>query len=141
MKRYMQRAALAVAVTFGAGAAHATCDSAALVEQCKGMLGDGYSVMSTFAFDNKEGKVSSLRDDNVLSSRLAYQVAVCGQTDGSIEFALETGSGEQVMSNKSGDKLEQVVTIQPERMSVYVLVFTAPSPAEFCGGAVLGAKK
>jgi hypothetical protein len=140
MIRLMQRAALAAAVTFGAGAAHAACDTAALIEQCEGMLGDGYSVMSTFALDGQDGKVTSVTDDNVLTSRMTYQVAVCSQ-DGDIEFVLESGAGEQIATNKAGGKFEQVTTIKPARMSVYNLVFSVQPPAALCGGAVLGGKK
>lgn len=140
MIRILQRAALAVAVTVSAGAAHAACDTAPLIEQCKGKLGDGYNVTSTFALDGQDGKVTSITDDNVLTSRLSYQVAVCSQ-DGDIDFALQTGAGEEVMTNKSGGQSEQVITIKAERMGVYNLVFSVQPPAALCGGAVLGAKK
>jgi len=141
MMHSMKWAALAAAMSLCAGVANAACDTAPLVEQCKGKLSEGFTVMSTFALDGKDGKVTSVRDDNVLTSRMTYEVAVCGSNDSNIEFVLETGMGEKIATNKSGDTFQQVTTIKPERMSVYFLVFNAQAPAEFCGGAVLGGKK
>ena len=137
----MKLAALAAAVSLCAGVANAACDTAPLIEQCKGKLSEGYTLMSTFALDGQDGKVTSVRDDNVLTSRMTYEVAICSPKDGSIEFVLESGTGEKIATNKSGDTFQQVTAIKPERMSVYFLVFNAQAPAELCGGAVLGGKK
>jgi hypothetical protein len=111
-----------------------------LIEECKGKLAEGYTVLNTYALEGGEEKATSLSDDNVLSSRLSYPVAVCGPADGPGEFTLETAAGEQVATNKSAGAFAAVVTIQPERMSVYNLKFSAQPSFEFCGGAVLGTK-
>ncbi len=137
----MKRAALAAAVVLAAGAAQAACDTAQFVEQCTGKLAEGYSVLNSYALDGETAKANSIVDDNVLTSRMSYQVTICGADENVIEFALNTAAGETVLTNKDGDMLKSSMTFQPERMSVYNLVFSAATPAELCGGAVLGVKR
>ena len=141
MMPMVKRAALAAAVMLTAGAAHAACDTVSYIEQCKAMLSDGYSVVTAYQLDGEADKVGSISDDTVLSTRLSYQVTVCGAEGNAITFALEAASGETVLSNKDGDAYRSSLTFTPPKMTVYNLVFSAPSPAELCGGAVLGVKR
>ena len=75
---YRTLAAFAAGVVLFAGAAHAACDAAAQIEQCKGQLDAGYNVLNTYALDGQDGKITSVVDDNVLSSRMSYQLVICG---------------------------------------------------------------
>ena len=137
----LKAASLAAAVVLVAGSAHAECDAAAAAEECKGMLDDGYSVMKTYELSGEEGKAFAIEDDNVMTSRMSYQVVLCGPAAEETEFMLETGSRTQVADNKSGDGLKTKVSIEPERMSVYYLIFNGPEDPEMCGAAVVGVKK
>ncbi len=145
MTGIVKPAALAGALTAGlallAGAAHAACDTAAHIKECEGKLGEGYTVLTTYALGGGDGEAAPVEDDTVLTTRMAYQLVICGPAAESSEFVLESGAREPLLSNKSGDGFEQVVAIKPERMAVYYLVFHAPASGEFCGGAVLGIKR
>jgi len=134
-------AALAVATVCVAGTAHAACDTAAVIEACKGQLSEGYAALKSYGLDSVAAKKHSFSDDSVLSARASYQVAICGPDAGKTEFVLKTGSEQDVLSNKSGDALQSSVSIKVERTSVYLLMFNGPENAELCAGAVLGIKK
>lgn len=131
-------AALAGVVIFCAGTAHAACDAPALVEQCKGKLEAGYEVLNTYELDGAAKETDTFADDHVLTSSMSYQVAICGGDD--VEFVLETGARKPLLDNKGDGGLQQMVTINVERASVYYLVFKAPSQ-DVCAGAVLGMKR
>lgn len=130
-------AAFAAGAVLFAGAAHAACDTTGQVEQCKGQLAAGYDVLNTYALDGQDGKITSVVDDNVLSSRMSYQLVICG-ADG-VTFELQSGARKPLLNNKEGDSLQTMLTIEPERSSVYYLAFGLPA-ADTCGAAVLGVK-
>jgi len=131
-------AALAGAVILCAGTAQAACDAVAFVEECKGKLDSGYEVLNTYALDGAADKTTTFEDDHVLISSMSYQVAICG--DDGVEFTLQTGAREPVLDNKADGGLQQSVMIDPERSTVYYLVFKGPSE-DVCAGAVLGVKR
>jgi hypothetical protein len=141
MNRLFCGAALAAAITLSSGAAHAACDSAQYIAQCEGMLDTEYAIVNTYAFDSETIKEGEIIDDNVLSTRLSYQVAVCSPDGHPVEFVLETASGDHVTTNKDGDALKPVITFKPERTTVYNLIFRAQPSDGFCGGAVLAMKR
>ena len=134
-------ATLAVATACFAGTAYAACDTATVIEACKSQLGDGYAVLNTYALDSVAAKKHTFSDDNVLSSRASYKVAICDPNAGNTEFVLKTGSGQAVLSNKSSGVPQSVVSFKAERTSVYLLEFSGAETAELCAGAVLGIKK
>lgn len=138
MNRLFCDAALAAAVTLSAGAAHAACDPAQYIAQCVGILDNGYTIVNTYAFDNETIKEGKIVDDNVLTTRLSYQVAVCSPEGHPVEFSLETASGDRVTTNKEGDALQSVFMFKPERMTVYNLIFKAQPSDGFCGGRGAG---
>jgi len=131
-------AALAGVAIFCAGTAHAACDAAALVEQCEGKLEAGYEVLNTYELGGAAEETDTFADDHVLTSSMSYQVAICGGDD--VEFVLESDARKPVLDNQADEGLQQTVTINPERTSVYYLVFKAPSQG-VCAGAVLGMKR
>lgn len=133
--------ALAAGLTMLAGGAYAACDTAAHIQECTGKLDEGYQVLTTYALGGEKGEAAPVEDDTVLSTRMEYQLVICGPAAETSEFVLESGARERLLSNKTDDGFAPMVAIKPERMAVYYVVFHPPASGEFCGGAVLGIKR
>jgi hypothetical protein len=134
-------AASVVATTIVVGVARAECDTATHIEECKGKLETGYSVLQTYPLDGQGGKVTKVEDDNVLTKVMSYQVAICGPSASEIKFVLQSGKEEPILDNQAGDRLQPLITIKPEKSSLYYLIFDGTAATDLCGGAVLGMKK
>ena len=131
-------AALVAASALAGGSAYAACDTAAQAKQCQMTLSKGYSVLKSYQLDAKEGKTKLVADDKVLSSRMSYEIAVCGAVG--VAVAVETGNGQKMFGATSNNGKKPLMVVQVGKTSVYGLKFALPA-ADTCAAAVLGVKK